>query len=292
MHPSDLGAPTLAPDSPPAASGRVRVRWLGTAGYALSCDGYELLIDPYVTRPGLARVLFGRVSPDLDALARVIPRADAILVGHSHFDHALDVPAIARRTGAKVFGSRSTGHLLAAAGVPPEQFGELAAGRRTRFEAGPFRVTAIPSLHSPLAWGRRPPFPGEIPPSCELPTRARHYRCGEVFAFHIEVAGQSLFHLGSANVPDDARPDGHVDLLLMCIAARFTVPDFVPRALALTHPDRVMPMHYDNFFRDLRAPLQLLPRTRFGAFVDEVHRFDPALPVLTLPLLGTLELGA
>ena len=33
--------------------------------------------------------------------------ADGILCGHTHFDHVLDVPAIARFTGAQVFGAES-----------------------------------------------------------------------------------------------------------------------------------------------------------------------------------------
>ena len=36
----------------------------------------------------------------------VARRADAILVGHTHWDHAVDAPAIARRDGATVYGSR------------------------------------------------------------------------------------------------------------------------------------------------------------------------------------------
>jgi L-ascorbate metabolism protein UlaG (beta-lactamase superfamily) len=33
----------------------VRVRWLGTAGFAIEHAGHCVLIDPYVTRASLAR---------------------------------------------------------------------------------------------------------------------------------------------------------------------------------------------------------------------------------------------
>jgi L-ascorbate metabolism protein UlaG (beta-lactamase superfamily) len=62
-------------------------------------------IDP-LSR-GSLRDLVGRrvVPPSEIAIATWIDRADAVLVGHTHFDHALDVPAIAgtavRRAGSR-----------------------------------------------------------------------------------------------------------------------------------------------------------------------------------------------
>jgi len=78
--------------------GPVHVRWLGTAGFALEHDGFVVLIDPYLTRASLARCVASPLRPDAGAIARWAPRADAIVVGHTHFDHALDVPAIAIAT--------------------------------------------------------------------------------------------------------------------------------------------------------------------------------------------------
>ena len=55
----------------------------------------------------MSQCVFGRISSDLAAIKQHVSRADTIIVGHTHFEHALDVPAIARQTGAKVFESRS-----------------------------------------------------------------------------------------------------------------------------------------------------------------------------------------
>ena len=101
MTPADLALP------PPttATSGGVRIQWLGTAGFAIEHDGFVLLIDPYLTRASLATCLTTALQPALARLARVLPRADAIVLSHTHFDHALDVPALAKQTGAPVFGS-------------------------------------------------------------------------------------------------------------------------------------------------------------------------------------------
>jgi len=292
MHPNDFAIPSAGSGSQ-APSGRVGLRWLGTAGYEITCGASTLLVDPYLTRAGLPQLLTRPLAPDAAAIDAAIARADAVLVGHSHFDHVLDVPYIAKRTGAHVYGSRSTANLMAAAGLPESQVTALDHGRATTFEVGPFRVTSVPSVHSPFALGRVP-FAGDIPCTCELPVRGERYRCGDVFGFRIDVAGHSLYHLGSANLIEGAVPalgDGAVELLLCCIAARFAVPGVVGRALRSIRPRRIMPMHYDNLFRSAHRPLQLLPGTRFGRFVDDVARFDRHVAIQTLALGGRTDLS-
>lgn len=116
-------------------AGETRVRWLGTAGFVLEHGAHTLLIDPYLTRAPLWRCLSAPLIPDESLLARQLPRADAIILGHTHFDHALDTPALARRTGALVFGSPSAHALCRAQGVPEAQLREPREA-----EVGPFRL--------------------------------------------------------------------------------------------------------------------------------------------------------
>ena len=292
LHPGDVpwgasgGAFVPAPD----AERNVQVRWLGTAGYELRAQGTTLLIDPYLTRVGLWPFLTRRIGPDPAAIARHVSAADAIFVSHSHFDHVLDVPHVASMTGARVYGSRSTAHLCRSSGVPEPQVVELDARGQT-VEVGPFRVRAIPSEHSRFLLGRVP-YPGEIPSSCELPLRGSRYRCGQVFGFLIECGDARLYHSGSANLIDDAIDVPEVDVLLLCIAGRQATERLAERFLRRTHPRRVVPMHYDNFFRPLDAGLRLLPRTAFGRLVDEFHGVDPSVEIQTIDLLGTVALAA
>ena len=64
-----------------------------------------MLVDPYMTRAPVEDEAAPLV-PDEAAIRAFTPaRVDAILVGHSHYDHLLDVPSIARRTGARVVGT-------------------------------------------------------------------------------------------------------------------------------------------------------------------------------------------
>src|SRR5262249_53105787 len=145
----------------PDGEGSVRVRWLGTAGFSIEHEGTVVLIDPYITRASLGRCLVQRLEPDHDAIARHVPRADAIVLGHTHFDHALDVPAIAARTGAMVFGSRSAAILCRVAGIPEARVRDVERAPGSEpvvAEVGPFRLRFVPSAHSRFLFGRVP-FP-------------------------------------------------------------------------------------------------------------------------------------
>lgn len=279
-------ADTFSPRSL-APSGTVRVQWLGTAGFAIEHAGTVVLIDPYVTRASLRRCLLSRLVSDPAAVARHTPRADAIVAGHTHFDHALDIPAIARSTGATVFGSRSAVALCRAAGVPEARARnvERAPGSEPVVaEIGPFRLRFHPSAHSRLLLGRVP-FPGEITDCDELPLRAERYRCGAVFAVEIQVAGRRLVHLGSAEIIDglDAKEP---DLLLLCVAGWTTSRDFPERVARALSPRAVLFSHWDNFFLPLDRPAVALPAMQGARLAERLARASRDTKLGVVPLLG------
>jgi len=260
--------------------------WLGTAGYAFSYQGYTLLIDPYVSRARFRDVLLRkRLTSDAARLQRFVPRANAILVGHTHFDHALDVPAIARRDGCKVYGSRSLATLMRLHGLT-EQAVEIEHGARR--ELGPFEVTFVGSLHAKLALGLAVPNDGEI--TCEHVSAltAGAFRCGAVYAMHIRVAGASFYHQGSANLIEEQIPFRGVDYLIMGIAGRRFTRDYTARTVRALDPHVIIPTHHDDFFQPLDAPMGFSFNVRFDRFVEEAARVSRALPLRTLEALKPL----
>src|SRR5436309_2041612 len=88
-----------APALPPG----LELEWLGVSGYRMTYRDETLLIDPYVSRCGLDALLQRKpVVPDPGRIDRFIgspPGVAGIVVGHTHFDHAVDAPALARRFG-------------------------------------------------------------------------------------------------------------------------------------------------------------------------------------------------
>jgi glyoxylase-like metal-dependent hydrolase (beta-lactamase superfamily II) len=95
----------------------------------------------------------------IDRYAAASGEVAGVLVGHTHFDHAVDAPAIARRHGANAYGSASLGHLMRLHGL-----GGLAVEVTPHqpYELGPFVVRFVPSRHSKLLFGRKVPMAGEL----------------------------------------------------------------------------------------------------------------------------------
>ncbi len=274
----------------PGAKDEVRVRWLGTAGFAITCGDHTVLIDPYVTRASLARCIVLPLAPDVHAIRRYVPRADAIVVGHTHFDHVLDVPMIARLTGAKVFGSRSASILCRAHGVPETQVEDVersAGGDAVVREVGPFRLRFVPSAHSRFALGRVP-FPGDIADCDDVPLRTEQYKCGAVFGVEIAVAGRTLYHLGSAELIDAKLESRNVDLVMLCVAGWTSSRDLPERALRKLSPRAVLLSHWDNFFRPIDRGAHALPAMKLPQLHDRLTRAARDVKVGTLPLLGEL----
>lgn len=273
----------------------VRVKWLGTAGFAIEHEGTTVLLDPYLTRASVLDCVRGPLRPNEALLASSLPQADAIVLGHTHFDHALDAPSIAKRTGATIFGSRSAATLCRNMRVPEEQIVdvETIGPRGYEAEVGPFRLRFLPSAHSELLFGRVP-FPGDIADCDDIPAamRTEHYACGAVFSVEIRVAGKTIYHLGSANLVERHITTQNVDLLLLCVAGWTKTSRFCERVMRSLRPGTVLLSHWDDFTRPLDQGASLLPAMAVPRLIDGLSApaFDRDARVGTVPLLGELWL--
>jgi L-ascorbate metabolism protein UlaG (beta-lactamase superfamily) len=263
----------------------LELEWLGVAGYRITYEGKTLLIDPYVSRVPFANVV-RRVPalPDQATIDRVLPASDdvvGILIGHTHFDHAVDAPALARRHRAPVLGSSSLATLMHLHGLG-ERAIEVEPYRR--YELGPFAATFVPSRHSKLLLGLRVPYDGELTCAHLDSLAPSAYRCGQVWGIHIEVAGTSFYHQGSADLIDDAVRHRGVDYFLAGVAGRSFTPDYWQRILGRLDPSVVVPSHYDNFFLPLGAPMGFAANVSLSAVPDEVAAVSREIEVTALPL--------
>jgi len=147
---------TASPDarSPDA----VRLTWLSVTGWLLEAGDTRILLDGYLTRVDRRLVepdgsSLGTAITDTAELRRLLVpalpglQADWILVGHAHWDHAFDVPALARLTGARIAGARTVCHQAVALGIDPALCTPVEGGET--FTAGPgVRVRVVRWDHS------------------------------------------------------------------------------------------------------------------------------------------------
>jgi L-ascorbate metabolism protein UlaG (beta-lactamase superfamily) len=249
----------------------LELQWLGVSGYCMTFEGESILIDPYVSRAPLKSLLLRRTAIHDDALIEryIDPpgKLAGVLVGHTHFDHAIDAPAIARKYETKAYGSSSLAKLMELHGLR-ESTVVVEPGKT--YELGPFAVRFIRSAHSKLILGKKVLFDGELTCDHLHGLTPGAYKCGQVWGIRIEVAGASFYHQGSADLLDDQLPSEPVDFFLAGIAGRSVTKDYWKRILPKLDPAVIVPTHYDNFFTPLGAPVKSVAQAKLDQLPDEI----------------------
>jgi L-ascorbate metabolism protein UlaG (beta-lactamase superfamily) len=255
------------------------VRWLGTAGHVVTAGKTTVLLDPFLTRPGLRGLARPLETDERAVFERLPANVDAVFVGHSHYDHLLDTPAIARRFGARVFGSASTLAVCRAAGVPDAQL-ELVPPDGREARVGDVEVAFVPSKHGRIFLGRVP-FPGDVRDGQALPLHAWGYRMGGAFGIWLRAGGRTLYHNGSADLVDAELSGRSADVLLVGLAGRKGTRDYLDRLTDLLAPRVIVPTHHDAFFGPLDLGERLLPGIDMDGFFAGVRSVAPAARVVT-----------
>lgn len=120
---------------------RVSLRWLSTSNFEMTFGGKVYLLDAYFDQGPRNRPT--GIVPDQ------VKNADAIFLGHAHFDHMSDAAPVAQRTKAKVFGAPITIETAVKLGMPTEQGNIVAGGESVKFDG--FTVDTALAQHSTLS---------------------------------------------------------------------------------------------------------------------------------------------
>ncbi len=277
-------------------AGRLELTHLGAAGWEISDGERVILLDPYLSRlryrgrfgsqdapsaPGDRRPVYGPddpLAPDTAMIDAHVRRADFILHSHSHFNHTLDMPHIARKTGAVVIGTESTTNLARAGGVDPSRLLTVRGGEDYAF--GGFSVRVIPSLHSALR-GKLHFDSRVIPADFRGPRTMDNNVEGGTLAYLLRLGGHEILWFGSMNFiereVDGLRPD-----IAMIAAARqrLEIHDYTGRLMrALGRPRLVFATHWDEQSFPLGAP-QDIRLAEAAVFVREVKAVSPRTRVI------------
>ncbi|HEX4226909.1 MAG TPA: MBL fold metallo-hydrolase [Pseudonocardiaceae bacterium] len=258
--------------------GGLTTRFLGTSSVVFSDGDTTLLGDGFVTRPGLARVLLGRIGPDRSRVRAAIERSaaqslDAVFCAHSHYDHALDAPVWCLETGADLVGSESTANIGRGLGVPESTLKVIGHGDVLRY--GRFELTFLESVHS---HGDR--FPGTVDRPLVPPAKAGEWKTGTAYSVLINhPAGTILWH-ASANYVPGMLAGRKADVIYLGIGGIGRQPpefarDYWAETVAATGARRIILVHWDDFFTSLDRPLRMSPN-----FFDDLDTaMDRLLPL-------------
>jgi L-ascorbate metabolism protein UlaG (beta-lactamase superfamily) len=250
--------PAAGPDAPLSAT------WMGVATLLLDDGSSALMTDGYFSRPSLARVAAGKVSPSparVDGcLARAkVTRLEAVIPVHTHIDHVLDSALVADRTGARLVGGESAANVGRGYGLPEDRVTVATSGEPIRL--GAFDVTLIESHHCPPDR-----FPGTIDAPLTPPVRASAYRCGEAWStlVHHRPSDRRLLIQGSAGFVKGALSGQRADAVYLSVGQlglrpRSYILEYWAETVRAVGARRVILIHWDDFFSPLSKPLRALP---------------------------------
>jgi hypothetical protein len=294
--------------------------------------GHVLLTAPFFSNPSLAMVAprltrllrsTPRIAADTQAIEKLLPRsadrASAILVGHGHYDHLMDVPYIATRraTASTIYGGPSVRHMLMGDSALRSDGGKrvvaistAAAGRPGRrgvwiyTEDSAYRFIALIAGHAPTyrEWKRSYTYTiGSVEADLDsLPHTAAEWKLGEPYAFLIDVLSdstrESVFRIYFQDAPSEPPlgfPSGEllaersVDVAVLCAATSSNVSNTPDSLLAVLKPSQVIVAHWEDFFRSQTLPTQLSVATDLGAFQESLRNSLPRSAGWVMPLPQT-----
>jgi L-ascorbate metabolism protein UlaG (beta-lactamase superfamily) len=267
------------------ATAPVYFRWLGAAGVEFEVNGCRLLIDPFLTRFPLWKLL-SRVEPDAKIIREFIRPCQAILVTHAHWDHLADVAAIASLYGALVYGSENTCQILKQQGLPDKQLRKVDYDSQFTLPGIEGRLLPGQHMRTPLDLWINAPLSHRI----KSPLRPIDYHKDSVFAIHLKIGNLTLMH---------GEGEARADVLFV---SPFYSGQFIDHTLPLINPRLIIPIHWDDFMRSLRKPIlpslgplrksfPWLRRVDLAGYVNKIEAQAPDAQVVIPKLFTTYQIN-
>ena len=201
----------------------MKITWLGHASFRLEIGGLVLLVDPWLT---------GNPMLEPDQHKPAIEGATHILLTHAHFDHAGDLPRLAKELGVPVVGQYD---LMSFWEEDNEGLSTIGFNKGGTVDLGGVMVTMVHAVHSTsMNTDIGPWVPGT--------------ECG----YMIAGEGHTIYVSGDTDVMADMKVfnDLHApDIGILCAGGHFTMDMRRAAYAAKTFFDfkTVIPCHYKTF---------------------------------------------
>jgi L-ascorbate metabolism protein UlaG (beta-lactamase superfamily) len=310
----------------------VKVTYLGTGGLIFERGDDVIVTAPFFSNNPLFDVGAGCIEADTAVIDRniyaynkALKKAQAILVGHAHYDHLLDVPHIWAQymPASTVYGNRSMANLLAGASPVPKIKvieAELRRDKNTgafwsthggRVKFMPLKSKHAPNIRLPFGgkhgWGLTVAQWGVNRPQDTLPKKARDWRLGQPLAYIIDFRDPAdttkvdfrIYYQDAAHIPDDWHlpqdaysKDGYgVDLAVVTVASAQYIgrKEYIQAIQTHIKPKHWLLGHWESFFKPYsRNPDSLahVPMSNPEDFVKEMLKQDVKDKEWVLPAPG------
>ena len=277
--------PPLAPHAglvlpAPQAGTAVTVKFAGVSTLVFDDGETAVMTDGFFSRPGFTEVLFLKIAPDPRAveagLAALKPsKLAAVIPVHGHYDHAMDAPLVARRTGALLLGDESVLNVGRGAGLSEAAMRKVTAGDTQVY--GAWTITFIAGRHAPTPFSDGRGGDHTLQP-LKPPARATDWREGQTWSLLVRHrSGRSYLVQGSAGFVEGALRGQRADVVFLGVGALGKQPSAYRAQLwrevvEAVGARRVVLVHWDDFWLGLDRPLQPMPYLAddFGATLADL----------------------
>ncbi len=294
------------PQNEHLSQGKVKVTYFGTSTLLFEDENDQIIIDGFFTRSSVGKVAFGKVSCDTQLVKEKVQKYSinklkAIFVCHSHYDHSMDAPYLAKLTGATIYGSHSTLNVARGYGINENQLKEFSPNDIYSF--GDFKVKVLASLHTPpfrfLGFTNDNHKNPNIEKPLKQPAKFQAYKEGGTFDFYFENQNIKWMVKASTNFIPNLLKDYSLNYFFLATATLGKMkPNFQEKyyeeTVLATKPKYIIPIHWDNFMKPLNKPFVPLSRLadRFNQgmnFLIEKSIKDN-FEVIIIPQVGSIYL--
>lgn len=197
----------------------MKLHYHGHSCFEIEIGGYRILIDPFISGNGLAKVKPEELKPDF------------ILLTHGHGDHVGDTISIAKQNDALVIAPHELAVWLSWQGVRTHG---MSTGGGFNFPFG--RVKMTQALHGS---------------GFELVEKKEIVYMGPPSGYLLTLEGKTVYHAGDTALFSDMKIINlgkPIDLALLPIGDNFTMgPEDALLAAEWLQAKQVVPMHYNTF---------------------------------------------
>ncbi|NND69320.1 MAG: MBL fold metallo-hydrolase [Halioglobus sp.] len=246
-------------------AGAVTARFPGTSTLLFTDGSSNIMIDGWFSRPTPFALAFGKIEPNLDAItyglaANNVSTLDVVIPVHSHYDHAMDSPEVAKRTGAVLLGSESTANIGRGWGLAESQIQVFE--HRVPVQIGNFTITAFESRHfefpDPTMREQALGNPAITEPLVP-PAGAFDYRVGKAYVLHFAHPQGSFAVVGSAGFIEGDLQGVQADMVFLGVGGLGSQTDtyretYWAETVDTLAPHTVIPIHFDGLTAPITGP--------------------------------------
>jgi hypothetical protein len=281
--------------------------YLGSGGWIMQHGEDMVLSGPLFTNSDLIRTGLLGIRSDTTVVNRYmshydslydVSRASAIVVGHAHYDHLMDVPQVARRFApdAAIVANRTSANILgtwSGVGDRVRVVNGLAGDQKhvgTWLRFGPrVRVMALLSHHAPHFDGYTLYRGTRDTPRTEEPEWATDWVEGQTYSYLIDFMASEdsdsvafrIYYQDAVSpppvgfAPDEVIRERRVDVAII-VPSTFDQVEWHPEAFVENlRPRWVVLGHWEDFFRPMDAETKSIRLTDIGHFEGRLSRvFD------------------